>query len=139
MFIKSQNNRSIVNSDFCSGFYVAAAGQDTPELGRSEQARIFTTCDGEELVIALYKTDEQAEEILDFIAVCLAQNNGKVTTLPTQDEIERVLDMKKSGASDELLKAFIKKANSRGGGCDAGKESTEAIEELLGKLFKGVL
>lgn len=132
MIIKSQNNRSIINSDFCSGFHIFMDEQE-------KQARISAVCDGEEHAVAHYKTAEQAEEILDYIAVCLAQNSGKVITLPTQHEVEQLLDMKKSGAGGELFKAIIRKANSRGGGCDAGKESDEALDEFLGKLFKGVL
>lgn len=129
MFIKSQNNRSIINTDFCSGFYIIPRGQETPELGGDKEcARLAATCDGEELVIARYNTDEQAEEVLDFIGFSIARNNGKITKLPTQDEIEQALRHKTAAGCD--------------GDCDnckEGKTGDAGLDEFLEKLFKGVL
>lgn len=140
MFIKAQNNSFIINADFCSGFQIVPAGHETPELGcNKEQTRIAATCDGEERVIAYYKTIGQAEEVLDFIAVCLARDNGKVAKLPTQEELERALNLKKSGAGDKLFEALFKKATGCDGKCDNCKEGGEDLEEFLGKLFRGVL
>ena len=80
MYIMTQDERRLVNSDYVSQFYI----EKTPEV-----AKIIADTTDMNILLGTYDNVGHAENVLEFIVICMVDKDrqSKITQVPAQEDM----------------------------------------------------
>lgn len=111
MQIMSQDHKRLVNSEYVSQFYV-----EETESG----VKLIAAADVD-ILLGTYDKPEHAKRALNFISVCMVDEDaqGKITQTPTREDMalsEKLLNDNARPTGPESLRALFESVMSSGGG-----------------------
>lgn len=121
MYIISQDKKHLLNMEHIISVDVNQPLPDGSVKITATSAHEFS--DGSEWVLGTFKSERDAENVLEFIAFCKAKGTDKITAIPSEKEMD-------FDVADALSKIFGEKKE--------GKEpSKNPIDDLIERALKG--
>jgi hypothetical protein len=108
MIISTQDNRSLINSDYVSRMYI-----EETENG----AVLVAVTEGEDILLGTYENPEHAESALKFIGICMVDEDAqkKITQVPSRDDMTLKDEVFSGSCPAEALEKLMERIVGKGG------------------------